>query len=272
MARINAPQLNRLCITFFNQIVFDTRQFIRFVNRTPTFKAVERGHLTFGDDGARVKLSSVSSLTPLLGRLSVKIPCRELDRQVSSLEQVFTSSLRPLSTLEDLYIHKVLYSRLHWHDDIDNALWLDLLRPFFAVKESLHVQDICATYRACPTGARWGQDDRSVAHPAEYILGGTPGIGTCPGGHSAVRFRATGNQSPCSRFYLGELGAGQDSRILTIISALCPIVFCHLLTTHYFPLHSLFLGIIVTWSPLSDCMSRRIRLEWRCRSHRSEIK
>ena len=143
MARINAPQLNRLCITFFNQIVFDTRQFIRFVNRTPTFKAVERGHLTFGDDGARVKLSSVSSLTPLFGRLSVKIPCRELDRQVSSLEQVFTSSLRPISTLEDLYIHKVLYSRLHRHDNINNALvWLELLHSFFAVKNLY----ICKTF------------------------------------------------------------------------------------------------------------------------------
>ena len=143
MARINAPQLNRLCITFFNQIVFDTRQFIRFVNRTPTFKAVERGHLTFEDDGARVKLSSVSSLTPLFGRLSVKIPCRELDRQVSSLGQVFTSSLRPISTLEDLYIHKVLYSRLHRHDNINNALvWLELLHPFFAVKNLY----ICKTF------------------------------------------------------------------------------------------------------------------------------
>jgi hypothetical protein len=146
------------------------------------------------------------------------------------------------------------------------------ITPIYCCEESPPRCGICGTSRACPARTRWGQSDRSVAQPAEYILGGAPGIGTCPGGHSAVRFRATGNQSPCSRFYLGELGAGQDSRILTIISALCPIVFCHLLTIHYFPLHSLFLGIIVIWSPLSDCMSRRIRLEWRCRSHRLEIK
>ena len=257
MARINAPQLNRLCITFFNQIVFDTRQFIRFVNRTPTFKAVERGHLTFEDDGARVKLSSVSSLTPLFGRLSVKIPCRELDRQVSSLEQVFTSSLRPISTLEDLYIHKVLYSRLHRHDNINNALvWLNYY-THFRCEESLHMQDICAAYRACPTRARWGQDDRSVAHPAEYILGGTPGIGTCPGGHSAVRCRATGHRSPHSSFSLGRPGAGHviGHFVLDVLRPSYPVnSSCHLPTTDYFILYS-FLGI--TLVALSDCALRR---------------
>ena len=134
VARIDAPQLNRLNIVFFNQIVFDTPQFIQFVNRIPTLKALEKSHVIFGDDAARVKMSSVSSLTSLKEGLYVKIPCRELDWQVSSLEQVCTSSLPPLSALEDLYIHKVPNSQPHWQDNIENALWLELLSPFPAVK------------------------------------------------------------------------------------------------------------------------------------------
>ena len=54
VTRIDAPQLNRLDITFFNQIVFDTPQFIQFVNRIPTLRTLEKGHVTFGDDAARV--------------------------------------------------------------------------------------------------------------------------------------------------------------------------------------------------------------------------
>ena len=134
VAIIDAPQLNRLYMTFFNQIVFDTPQLIQFVNRTPTLKAPEKAHVIFGDDAARVKLSSVSSPTSFYEGLYVKIPCRELDWQVSSLEQVCTSSLPPLSTLEVLYIYKLPKSRPHWQDNIENELWLELLHPFSAVK------------------------------------------------------------------------------------------------------------------------------------------
>jgi hypothetical protein len=131
VARIDAPQLNRLYITFFNQIVFDTPQFTQFIGRTPKLKALEKAHLSFGDDAAMVNLSS---LTSIYRELIMKVPCRDLDWQVSSLEQVCTSSLPPLSALQDLYIHKASYSRPHWQDNIENALWLELLHPFPAVK------------------------------------------------------------------------------------------------------------------------------------------
>ena len=134
VALIDAPQLNKFYITFFNQIVFDTPQFIQFVNRTPTLKALEKAHVVFGDDAARVNLSSVSSLTSLYEGFYVKIPCRELDWQISSLEQVFTRSSTPLSTSEVLYIHKDPDSQPDWQDNIENALWLGLLHLFPAVK------------------------------------------------------------------------------------------------------------------------------------------
>jgi hypothetical protein len=64
----------------------------------------------------------------------VKISCRELDWQLSSLEQVCTLSLPPLSTLEGLSIYEGSFSRSHWQDNIENVLWLELLHPFRAVK------------------------------------------------------------------------------------------------------------------------------------------
>jgi hypothetical protein len=130
VARIDAPRLNDLYITFFNQIVFDTPQFIQFVSRTPALKAPEKVRVDFSPGIARVNLLSY---TPGFGELSVKIPCRDPDCQVSSLEQVFSSCLPPLSMLKELTILE--YWHLRWQDNIENMLWLDLLHPFSAVTD-----------------------------------------------------------------------------------------------------------------------------------------
>jgi hypothetical protein len=132
VARIDAPQLNNLHISFFNDIVFDTPQLIQFICRTPGLKPLGKAHVIFDGGAATVNLSS---LTPGADFLSVGISCRELDWQFSSLEQVCTSSLPPLSTLEVLYIYQGRSSRTHWQDNIENALWLELLHPFRAVKK-----------------------------------------------------------------------------------------------------------------------------------------
>ena len=129
---IDVPRLNKLYITFFNQIVFDTPQFIQFVRRSPTFETFEKALVVFEHGAARVNLTS--SQISGYGRLKVKIPCMELDWQVSSMEQVCTLCLPPLSTLEDVYLYESLYSQPIWQDNIENTLWLELLQPFAAVK------------------------------------------------------------------------------------------------------------------------------------------
>ena len=134
MAEIDAPRLSKLDITFFNQIVFDTPQFTRFISRAPMLKALEsaRVTVTFDSDAATVKLSLQ---TPgHKDELEVRIPCRELDWQVSSMEQVCASCLPPLPTLEDLYIYEDPLWRCNWQGNIENALWLELLHPFASVK------------------------------------------------------------------------------------------------------------------------------------------
>jgi hypothetical protein len=133
VARIDAPQLNRLYITFFNDIIFDAPHFIQFISRTP-LKPLEIAHVVFGYHAARVSFSQTFGY----GSLEVRITCRELDWQVSSLEQVCTSCLPPLSRTEDLYIHPDPHSQPHWQDDIENSLWLELLHPYTALK-SLHL-------------------------------------------------------------------------------------------------------------------------------------
>ena len=128
VSHIDAPQLNELFITFFNQILFNTPQLIEFISSTSKLKALKKAHVIFEVDTVRVTFLSPTS------EIRVEIPCEEFDWQVSSMEQVCTSCLPPLSTLEGLYISEELRWKSDWQGNIDDALWLELLHPFTAVK------------------------------------------------------------------------------------------------------------------------------------------
>ena len=133
VAHIDAPQLDELNITLFNDIIFDTPQLTQFISLTLTVKALEEAHIFFGHKAATVNLLSSGK------RLMVEIPCSKLDWQVSSMEQVCTSCLPPLPNL-DLHIDGNPHYRQHWQGNVDNVLWLRLLHPFTSVK-SLYLSE-----------------------------------------------------------------------------------------------------------------------------------
>jgi hypothetical protein len=134
---MDTPQLKDLYVTFFNDIVFDIPQFIRFIAHTPMLKPLEKAQVAFKNDAARVNLSSRQASA--YEGLNVEISCRELDWNVLFMGQVCTSCLPPLSglsTLEDLYIYKSrIWPQSLWQGyDVEDTLWLELLHPFTAVK------------------------------------------------------------------------------------------------------------------------------------------
>ena len=131
MARIDAPRLDNLKITVFNQIIFDMPQFIQFISRTPALEAPDEARVIFDNGVSEVNFSS---RTPGFSHIEVKIPCNDLDWQISSLEQVFTSCLPYLSTLEGLFIDASYSWRPDWQDNIENTLLLELFHPFTSVK------------------------------------------------------------------------------------------------------------------------------------------
>jgi hypothetical protein len=129
MTRIDTPQLDKMYITLFNQIDFDTPRLAQFINRTPKF-GIRDAYVRFIDDFVLVGLSCFY----MDGTLEIRISSREPDWQLSSIEQICNSSLRPLSAVEDLYIEHG-YRKLVWNNEaIENTLWLQLLLPFTEVK------------------------------------------------------------------------------------------------------------------------------------------
>jgi hypothetical protein len=138
VARIDAPRVNDLYIIPFNQIVFDTPQFIKFIKRTPTLKPLEVARVAFKEGAASVKLSSRRASRHVVV-IKLEISCSLPGWQISSLEQVCTSCLPPLAKLEDLYIYESTILQPDWQDNMEN-MRLELLHLFTAAK-NLYVSE-----------------------------------------------------------------------------------------------------------------------------------
>jgi hypothetical protein len=70
----------------------------------------------------------------------VDIKCEGSDQKLSSIAQVCTMCLPPLPKLENLRLggfrdDSEPYPEWDWKDDVENNQWLELLRPFTAVKD-----------------------------------------------------------------------------------------------------------------------------------------
>jgi hypothetical protein len=136
LARIDTPRLNKLYITFFEQIIFDhTPQLVLFqlISQRPTLRAPEKGYISFNLDANIVDFTSQTSD---YGILSVEIPCTDSNRLLPSLGEVCTCLPR-LSMLEDLYIFEDGKYPPDWQN-------LNLLRSFVAVKNLYLSEEIAA--------------------------------------------------------------------------------------------------------------------------------
>jgi hypothetical protein len=137
VARIDTPLLDDLNITFFYHIIFDTPQLAQFISRTPKFEAPDEAYLKFSDSDVSVTLPRPETFA---GTFHFAISCTDPLWQLSSLTQVCTSPLYQalIPTVEHLYILDAEFLRPCWQDDTneeESSQWLELLRPFTAVKD-----------------------------------------------------------------------------------------------------------------------------------------
>jgi hypothetical protein len=137
VARIDAPRLNDLTITFFHQLIFDSPQLTQFIScttRTPIFEAHDEAHVEFSDYDVVVTLPQAFDGAL---ELELRISCRQSDWQLSSAIQVCGTSFPQafIPTVERLYVESAISRQLHWQDDIENSQWLEFFHPFTAVKE-----------------------------------------------------------------------------------------------------------------------------------------
>jgi len=146
LTRINAPLLCYLYVDFFMDLNFDLPQLHRLIGHAEEFKTFDRAQVWIYDDSIKLGLFPKTRAGENLKSLKLRIKCRALEWQLSSLAHVCCSSFPLISTLEDLEIweHDRLPSS-HWTGDMENAQWLELLGPFTALK-NLHLTNKTALH------------------------------------------------------------------------------------------------------------------------------
>src|SRR6266849_10262676 len=116
-------------MTISRQATFDTTQLVWLLSRIPKMQEL---------DEARVKLAYPEVWTNFsssdLNALRLGISSNEPERHFPCLARFFDPPFNPLLTLESLHIVACPNLQQYRWDRVENAQWLELVRPFVAVK------------------------------------------------------------------------------------------------------------------------------------------
>ena len=133
IARIDAPRLNTLDISIFNQPVFDISQLLQFITHTGMTKSFNQAAVFL--DSPHVRFSHCPpEETYISKRLRLGIYCRGIDWQVSCAAQICSQYSFFLPSVEQLDIDGYYLRHSFWQDDLDGTPWLELFRPFTGVR------------------------------------------------------------------------------------------------------------------------------------------
>ena len=130
---IVTPRLGYVDLKFFDQFDFHCPRLVQFFNDTPTLMKRENARVHLSDQS--ISIEFITQYGTNL-KFEIEILCPEPDRQLSSLTQL-CNPFYVLSTVEDLHIKYSSVKQVQNHA-IANTLWLQLLRPFTALK-NLHI-------------------------------------------------------------------------------------------------------------------------------------
>jgi hypothetical protein len=134
--RISAPRLERLAISFFNQLLFSVPHLLHFVDTTGNLR-FKSAKFEFSEDNVDVKL--YPHLEAKMCAFSFAVNCCHLDWQVSSAAQVFNALSPVFSAVEHLTFKHIEHFRSsEEHNEVDPTEWRKLLGSFRNVK-TLHI-------------------------------------------------------------------------------------------------------------------------------------
>jgi hypothetical protein len=129
VARIDAPRLEDIDITFFNQPTLDASQLGLFINRIESWRPSSRADILSSWDAISITFTQPE---PLSTRLGLWVSCEHLDWQLVSISQICDHFSSFLFSIENLGIETA--ERSNVPDDMDDEQWLRLLRAFGGAK------------------------------------------------------------------------------------------------------------------------------------------
>ena len=146
VARINAPRLGDIEVTFVNEIILELPALSVFIDRIEMHKSYRRADILSSEHRISITLTQPEAPT----RLRFRLLCEELSYQLLSLAQICTRFYAFLSNVEDLRVSEKIPSRCT--DRHYTGKWQEFISPFTGVKR-LHVSGdlsqniVCALQR-----------------------------------------------------------------------------------------------------------------------------
>ena len=129
VARIDVPLLDFVEIAFLRRRAFDVSYsyILPFINRTEQFKALSQAFVVLRYWSCKVTLGSPT-------RLSLEIRGHTLPQPIAPVAQLCNELSPLLSHVESLEISEDLEDQAEWMVGTENTPWLELFRPFSAVR------------------------------------------------------------------------------------------------------------------------------------------
>jgi hypothetical protein len=129
VARIDAPGLEEIEITFFNKRIIGASKLSEFVDRIEEMQKPHcRADILSSESAISISLTQPGALT----YLKVQVLCGTLSGQVYSMAQICSHFSTFVFRVEDLHINLLPSSSRQ--DVVDRGRWLDLLGSFTGVK------------------------------------------------------------------------------------------------------------------------------------------
>jgi hypothetical protein len=145
LARIDAPSLDHVDITFFNQLIFQVPHLSNFIGRIEMLKSAKVAEMesSFGS-GVSIRLdqASAGATQGTVGHpLSLCISCGVLDWQISSMAEICHQS-SVFSRVEHLDV-RADYLRLGYQWEDESVPWVELFRSFTSVETLSISGELC---------------------------------------------------------------------------------------------------------------------------------
>ena len=150
VARIDAPRLSSIDITFFSQPTVDASQLGLFIERIEMQTSLSQASIQTSAHGISISFKEMESTSV---PLQVQISSKQPDWQLSSMVQICDQFSPFLFRVKDLDIDTTQSSS---GQDVDGEQWLRLIRAFGGAKHfhvaGVHVTDILCALRAADGG------------------------------------------------------------------------------------------------------------------------
>ena len=142
VARIDAPRLGDIDITFFSQPTMDASQLGQFIERIGMTTALSEADVQATAHAISISFKNSKNSTPF----QLQISCKQLDWQLSSMAQVCTNFFPFVFGVRRLVFNTNGWSR--GKDDVNGEQWLQLVRSFGGAK-TLSIASEFATGLLC---------------------------------------------------------------------------------------------------------------------------